>query len=76
MINLDEKKIKGTQCVSLFTDRNTTVYVDSFLVEYVLQEVLNQIRDKSITHNKFKIQDNEYIMCRLYCIEYMLAGKT
>ena len=49
------------------------------LIEYIPQEVLNKIRDKSITHNIFRIQDNESIMCRLYCIafiEYMLAGKT
>ena len=37
------------------------------------------MRDKSITHNIFRIQDNESIMCEFYCIafiEYMLAGKT
>ena len=40
---------------------------------------LNKIRDKSITHNIFGIQDNESIMCEFYCIvfiEYMRAGKT
>ena len=43
------------------------------------QEVLNKIRDKSITHNIFRIQDNDSIMCGFYCIafiEYMLPGKT
>ena len=43
------------------------------------QEVLNKIGDKSITHNIFRIKDNESITCRFYCItfiEYMLAGKT
>ena len=43
------------------------------------EEVLNKIGDKSITHNIFRIQDNESIMCGFYCItfiEYMLAGKT
>ena len=41
--------------------------------------MLNKIKDKSITHNIFRIQDNESIMCGFYCIafiEYMLAGKT
>ena len=40
--------------------------------------VLNKIRDKSITHNIFGIQDNESIFRGFYCItfiEYMLAGK-
>ena len=39
----------------------------------------NKIRDKSITHNIFRIQDNESIMCGFYYIvfiEYILAGKT
>ena len=43
------------------------------------QEVLNKIRDKSITHNIFRKQDNESFMCGFYCIafiEYMLPGKA
>ena len=47
-------------------------------MEYIPQEVLKKIRDKSITHNMFRIQDNESIMCGFYFIafiEYMLAGK-
>ena len=45
----------------------------------VPQEVLNKIKDKSITHNIFRIQNNESAMCGFYCIaftEYMLSGKT
>ena len=52
---------------------------DSFGIEYIPQEIWNKIRDKSITQNIFRIQDNESIMCGFYClvfIEYMLAGKT
>ena len=47
--------------------------------EYIPQEVLNCIKDKSITHNVFGIQDDYSITQRLYCIafkEHMLAGKT
>ena len=79
VINLDDKNSKGTHCVSLFIDRNTAVYLDSFGIEYIPQEVLNKIKDKSITHNIFRIQDDESIMCGFYCIAfigYMLAGKT
>ena len=32
-------------------------------IEYILQEVLNKIKDKSITHNMFRTQDNDSIMC-------------
>ena len=48
-------------------------------LEYIPFKILNKIRDKSITHNVFKIQDNESIMCGYCCItfiEYILAGKT
>ena len=43
------------------------------------KKVLNKVKDKSITHNIFRIQDNDSIMCQFICIafmEYMLAGKT
>ena len=79
VVNLDDKKSKITHWVSLFIDRNAVVYFDSFGIEYIPLEVLNKIRDKSITHNIFRIRDNESIMCGICCIafiEYMLAGKT
>ena len=63
VINLDDKNRKGTNWVSLFIDRNTTVYFDSFGIQYIKQEGLNKIRYKSITHNIFRIQDNESITC-------------
>ena len=68
VINPDDENIVGTHWVSLFTDRNTAVYFDYFGIEYVPQEVLNKIKDQSITHKIFTIQDNESIMCEFYCI--------
>ena len=76
--NIDNKNSEGTIWVSLFNDRNAAVYFDSFGIEYIPQEVLNKIRDKSINHNIFRIQDNEFIMCGFYCItfiEYIPAAK-
>ena len=52
-------------------DRNTAVYLDSFGVEYIPQDALSKI-----THNIFRIQSDDTIMCRFYCItfmEYMIA---
>ena len=75
----DDENIKGTYWVLLFIDRNSTGYFDSFGIGYYSQEVLNKIKDKSITHNIFRIQDKEYITCGYCCIafiECMLAGKT
>ena len=79
MINLDDKNSKGTHWVSLFIDRNLAVYFDSFGIEYIPQEVLNKIRDKSTTQNIFRIQDSESFMFGFYNITFiqcMLAGKT
>ena len=48
-----------------------------FGIEYIPEEVLNKIRDKSITHNICRIQDNESVMSGFYCItfiEYLLAA--
>ena len=71
VINLDGKNKKGTYWVSLFIDRNSAVYFDSFGIEFISQEVLKKNRNKSITHNIFRIQDNESIMCRFYCIAFI-----
>ena len=73
------QKNKGTYWVSLFININRAVYFDSFRIGCIPQEVLNKIKDKSITHNVFKIKDNNSIMCGFYCIafiEHVLAGKS
>ena len=56
VINFDDKNSKGTHWDSLFIHKNVTIYFDSFGIEYIPQEVLNKIRDKSITHSIFRIQ--------------------
>ena len=64
---------------SLFIDRNTALHFDSLGIEYIPQEVLSKIKDKTITHNIFAIQHDDPIMCRYYCItfiKYMIAGKN
>ena len=64
--------------VSLFIDKNTAAYFDSFRIEYIPQEVLNKIKDKSVNHIIFIIQDNESVMCGFHSIafiKHILAGK-
>ena len=78
IIKINYKNSKGTHWVLLFIDRNTAVYFDSFGVEYIPLQVLNKIRDKSVTvYLKYK---NLNLLCvHFYCItfiEYMLSGKT
>ena len=66
------KKSKGTHWVSLFIDINTAAYFDLFQIEYITQKVLKKkIKDKSITHNTFRIQDDDSIMCGFYCITFI-----
>ena len=66
VVNLNDKKSNEANWFSLFIDINTAVYFDSFEIEYTPQELLNKIRDKSVTQNKFRIQDNDSIMYRFY----------
>ena len=79
IINLDDKQYKGTRWVSLFIDRNTAVYFDSFGSEYILKNVLNKIKNKSIAHYIFRIQSDGFLMCGVYCIafiKYIVLRKT
>ena len=66
--------------VSLFIDRNTTAYFDPFGIEYIPQDVLKKIKDKSINHNIFRTETyDDSIICGFYCvtfIEIMIEGKT
>ena len=43
VINLDDRNSKGTHWVSLFIDKNIAIYFDSFGIEYIPREVLNQL---------------------------------
>ena len=50
-----------------------------FGIEYIPQDILNKIKNKSLTHNIYLIQSDDSPMCGFYCItfeEYMVAGKT
>lgn len=63
----------------MFSDKNTAIYFDSFGTKHVPQEISNKMKDKSINRNIFRIQADDFIMKRFYCIifiEYMIAGKT
>ena len=63
VLNLDDKQSKGTHWISVFIERNTSVYFDSFGIEFILQEVLTQ--------NIFRTQDKHSVMCRFYCIAFI-----
>ena len=56
------KKVKEHIGFHYFTDRNTAAYFNSFGIEYIPQEVWNKIKDNSITHSIFRIQD-KILLC-------------
>ena len=81
IIDHDDQKSKGTHCDSLFIERNTVA--DSYGIEYIPQEVLDKIKDKSIIHIICKTQGDDSVMFGFYCIaccialiKHMTAGKT
>ena len=71
MVNLGDKQSRGTNRISLFVERNTVMYFDSFGIDYTPLEVLNKIKDKSITHNIFRIQSDNSVMCGFYGIAFI-----
>ena len=55
-----------------YLSTKTQLYIfDSFGIEYIPQEVLNKIKDKSITPNIIRTQVNESFMCEFYCIGFI-----
>ena len=64
--------------MSLFIDKNTAVFFDSFGVKYIPEQVLSKMKDKVIAHNIFRLRDDDSIICGFYCIAfigYILVGK-
>ena len=58
--------------------KNDIVHFDSFGVEYIPEEIKEFIRNKNIKANIFRVQKNNSIMCRYFCIgfiDFMLVGK-
>ena len=67
VINLNDKKSKGKHWVSLFINRNTAVYLDSFAVEYIPQEILT----KSEINQLLTIY-LEYKIMNLLCVDFIV----
>ena len=45
--NLNDNQRKGTHWVSLFINKNSSVYFDPFEIEYIPKEVLNKIKENN-----------------------------
>ena len=78
VINLDKYANVGTDWIALFCNRNEIVYLDSFGVKHVPQEIKKSVGNKNIKANIFGVQANDSVMCGYFCIgfiDFMLAGK-
>ena len=79
IINSDEYSDIGTHWVSLYVHHNDVTYFDSFGVEHIPEEINAFINNKNIKTNIFRVQANDSVMCRYFCIgfiNFMLAKKT
>ena len=64
--------------IALFCNKSEIVYFDSFDVEHVLEAIKEFVRNKNIIANVFRVQANDSIMCRYFCIgftDFMVSGK-
>ena len=78
IINLDEYADVGTHWISLFCRRSEIVCFNSFIVEHVPGKIKEFMGNKNIKANIFRVQANNSIMRRYFCIgfiDFMTAGK-
>ena len=78
VIKLGKYADVGTNWIALFCYRNEIAYFDSFAVEHVPEEIKEFVGNKNIITNIFRVQANDSVMCRYFCIgfiDFMLAGK-
>ena len=79
IINLDEYTDVCMYWIALFCRNSEIIYLDSFGVEHVPEEIREFIGNKIIKTNIFRVQSNNSIMHGCFCtwlIDFMLAGKT
>ena len=78
VINHDEYADVVTHWTALFFSKSEIVYLDSFGVEHVPEEIKEFVGNKNIIANIFRVQANNSVMCSYFCnglIDLILAGK-
>ena len=74
--NLDEHSDIGTYWIALYVKNINIIYLDSFGVEHIPKEIIN---NKNIKTNIFRVQAYDSIMCGYFCIGFidsMFKGKS
>ena len=54
---------------------NNVTYLDSFGIEYIPKEIKKIISNKNIITNIRRIQGNDSIMCKYFCIGFIDFSK-
>ena len=78
VINHDEYADVVTHWTALFFSKSEIVYLDSFGVEHVPEEIKEFVGNKNIIANIFRVQANNSVMCGYFgigFIDFMLEGK-
>ena len=79
IVNLDNYKNTGTHWIALCVKNNKITYFDYFGVEHVPKKIKKFIKHKNIKANIFRIQTDNSIICRYFCIgfiDFMFAEKV
>ena len=62
----------------MYVNGNNVTYFDSFEVDHIPKKIKKLIDSKNITQKIYRIQANDSIMCRCFCIgfiDFMFKGK-
>ena len=77
--NRDEYSEIGTYWISLYVNKKTVTYFDSFEIEHIPKEIKNFTNNENIIANTYRVQNYDSIMCGYFCIgfiDYMFQGKS
>ena len=76
--NLGEYFSIGTHWISMHELNNNVTYFDSFGVEHIPKEIKMFIDKSTVVTKIFRVQEDDSVMCRYFCIgfiDFMLKGK-
>ena len=57
--------------MALYVNDNNVTYFDSFGLEHIPKKNRKLFRNKNMTTNIYRIQTNDSIICRFFCIRHI-----
>ena len=71
VVSLDKFGDSGTHWIALYVKNNEVIYFDSFGADYVPDALMHFIKNSNNKTNIFRIQADNSIMCRYFCIAFI-----